>query len=55
VTQYADPKTGEHRLMTISELQRKTRGMDAFATTNQAKQQTADLGESLLKEFGVVA
>lgn len=55
VTSYADPKTGQRRVMTINEMQTFTRGMDQWKTTRQGQQAAADAAEGILKTFGKIA
>lgn len=52
---YVDEKTGEHRPMAMYEVQQWVRGMDEWRNTNQAREASSGLGQTLLEKFGKVA
>lgn len=52
---YADPKSGERRAMTLSEANRYLRHLPEFRKTKQARDQGAQMSEFILNKFGAIA
>jgi hypothetical protein len=50
-----DAKTGANTSMTLSDFGTYLRGLPDYAKTNQANQQVADFGSSLLNTFGAIS
>jgi hypothetical protein len=55
VVDYVDEKTGQHRTMSMIELQKYARNLPEWRNTKNAKDQVSQVGEFLLSSFGEVA